>query len=95
MRKLLIIRSQYVLQNLTDTIYKIRFVNDADKKIVKSIVLQPKEVYPIDISDLDLKCQLCNDMNKVEWSSLIRVRTIAVTIPKNATVSICENKNFI
>jgi len=42
--------------------------------------LQPGEAYPIDINDLDYKCQLSNDSNGDDWSSLIRVRTIAEKI---------------
>lgn len=86
MRKILIIRSRFVFNNFTDVMYKVRFVDSDQKRIVKTITLQPGEAYPIDINDLDYKCQLSNDTNGDDWSSLIRVRTIAEKIQKNATV---------
>ena len=86
MRKILIIRSRFVFNNLTEVMYKVRFVDDF-KKVIKIVILQPGDAYPIDNSELDYKCQLSNDTNADDWSSLIRVRTIAEKIQKNSTVN--------
>ena len=57
MRKILIIRSRFVFNNLTEVMYKVRFVDDREqKKIVKVVILQPGDAYPIDKSELDYKC---------------------------------------
>jgi hypothetical protein len=55
MRKILIIRSRFVFNNLTEVMYKVRFVDDF-KKVIKIVVLQPGDAYPIDNSELDFKC---------------------------------------
>ncbi len=56
MRKILIIRSRFVFNNLTDVMYKVRFIDSDKKLIIKTVILQPGDTYPIDISELDLKC---------------------------------------
>jgi|LauGreDrversion4_2_1035121.scaffolds.fasta_scaffold41257_3 hypothetical protein len=50
------------------------------------MILIPGQCYPIDQRELDYKFMISNDFTENEWSSAIRIRTIAEKVAKGATV---------
>ena len=87
MRKVLIIRSPFVFNNLTDVNYKMRLLKIDGTTILKTVTLVPGQCYPIDVKELEYKFQLSNEFTENEWSSPIRIKTIVEKVPKGATVS--------
>lgn len=55
MRKLLIIRSPYCFNNMTDVTYKIRLLSPDGKQMIRIITLEPGQCYPIDMKEMQYK----------------------------------------
>jgi len=55
MRKLLIIRSPYCFNNMTDVAYKIRLLGHDGKQTLKIINLEPGQCYPVDMKEMQYK----------------------------------------
>jgi len=55
MRRVLIIRAPYVINNLTDNTYKLRLLKPDSKSILKVVTLEPGQCYPIDLKEQEYK----------------------------------------
>ena len=95
MRRILTLRAPFVINNNTDTDYKIR-LKDEDKKISEKIIeLNSGSCYPISLDDMRKRFSICSMKTENEWSNQIKIRTIVERLPKNTTVTKTYNKLFI
>jgi hypothetical protein len=55
MRRVLIIKAPFVINNLTDNTYKLRLLKLDSKSILKVVTLEPGQCYPIDLKEQEYK----------------------------------------
>ena len=88
MKQVFMVRSPYVMNNMTDLEYFMRILREDGKTLIKTVEMKPNSCFPIAYEDMNLRFSLSSLRSPNQWSNSIKFKTIIEKVPKNKTVSI-------
>ncbi|CDW82625.1 ph domain containing protein [Stylonychia lemnae] len=94
MRKVFMLRSPYVVNNMTDQDYQLKILEEDGKTIIKIVEFKPMQCYPIGYEDMNQRFSISSALAPNQWSNSIKFKTIIDKVPKNTTTYLYHGKQF-